>query len=164
MKKTLLAFAFIAIGIMANAQSIITSGEYWFNNDYANKVTIPVTPGANVLFNSGIDCSQLITGLHNINFRFEQTNGIWSGVKSQLFLRTPEVTPGGAAICTMEYWLDNDYSSRISQPVASTSLNTYQSLIDLNSLSVGIHNFSIRFKQPMEAGVLSPTSYFIKHL
>ncbi|MDD2527842.1 MAG: hypothetical protein PHT26_07410 [Lentimicrobiaceae bacterium] len=147
MKKTLIAFAFLAIGIMTNAQPIITSGEYWFNNDYAGKIHIPLTPGVNVLFNSGIDCSQLNTGMHNISFRFKQSNGIWSAVGSQLFLKVPELTPGGEAICEMEYWINNDYSTRISLPITSTTFYTFQSAIDLNYLSCGIHTFNFRFKQ-----------------
>lgn len=115
MKKIFIIIATFAISCLAIAQQHLTTGEYWFDSNYNSRTILGVTPSAGFLFNSGIDCNTLGTGLHVINLRFRQTGGQWSNTVSQLFLKTPQAFSNSIAAC--EYWLDNNYSGRMSQAV-----------------------------------------------
>lgn len=145
MKKIFIIIATFAISCLAIAQQHLTTGEYWFDSNYNSRTILGVTPSAGFLFNSGIDCNTLGTGLHVINLRFRQTGGQWSNTVSQLFLKTPQAFSNSIAAC--EYWLDNNYSGRMSQAVTPSATLNLQTAIDFAGISTGVHVFNIRFRQ-----------------
>ncbi|HPG34448.1 MAG TPA: hypothetical protein PLM34_11370 [Lentimicrobium sp.] len=147
MKKSLIFIATFAINCLVNAQQLVNSGEYWFDGNYGSRTSIQITPSASYLYNSDINCNTLSNGLHIINMRFRQSDGRWSTTVSQPFLKTPPESTGDQVITAWEYWLDNAYSSKISQSVSPSVSFTYQSAIDLASVPTGIHVFNARFKQ-----------------
>jgi hypothetical protein len=147
MKKILILIFFCLAINGIKAQQLITSGEYWFDADYSNRNPIPVSPSAVFTFNAGINCASLTTGLHVLNTRFKQSNGSWSAISSQVFLKVPADNPGDNKVVACEYWLDNAYSSKTYQSVTPVSTFNLVSGITCNSLSVGIHVFNMRFRQ-----------------
>lgn len=139
----------LAVASAVNAQ--LTHYEYWFDNDFAGRHTLPWSADANGGISSGIETGNLDAGLHLLNIRVRQADGYYSPVSTQPFLN---LRNDGAD--AMEYWLDDDFDHR-----ASVTLGTGGSLsLPLEPLlgsqlmqSVGIHRINLRVRY---GGVYTP--------
>jgi PKD repeat protein len=61
-------------------QNMITKYRYWFDNDFANAVNLPLTASQQINLMDNLDLTQLPKGIHEINFQFKDTLGRWSSV------------------------------------------------------------------------------------
>jgi len=147
MKQILIFLILLAAYYLARSQNQITRCEYWVDNNYSARISPAVTPSATCNFTSAIDYSGLSSGVHVFNIRFRQTDGKWSSVLNKMFVKPPPGTIADNNISRYEYWIDNAYTSRISQAVTPTGNYSFLSGINLNSLSEGTHAFNIRFRQ-----------------
>ena len=138
--------------------------EYWFNNDYANKVTQTVTPQDSLTVIRSISLAPLQNGLHVFRFRSRDNTGGWSSTISQFFFKNAS-TNGVAAkqINAYEYWFDNDYTNKIHQDITAEDSVSIISSINIASLQTGLHVF--RFRSRDNAGVWSSTisQFFFKN-
>lgn len=123
----------------------INGYEYWFDNNYAAKTSATVTGQAIYTLNTNINLGSLSTGLHDYHIRFKDTSGNWSAVVSQ-FIYYNGTTSSVAKITGYEYWFDNNYVGKTSTTVGGQAIYTLNSGISLSSLSAGLHNYHIRFK------------------
>ena len=123
----------------ANPDATITQYEYWLDEDYANKVSLPNSGGN---FSQAIDISQMEQGIHFLNFRAKNSDGIWGGLKRMLFF-IPEATGTTATLAGYEYWIDDNTEGAVH----STSSETDQSFsLDISSIEPGVHYLSYRAK------------------
>ena len=57
--------------------------EYWFDTDYANKVTQNITPNDSITLISSLSLSNLSNGLHTFHIRFSDNIGKWSSTDNE---------------------------------------------------------------------------------
>ncbi len=127
----------------SGTNNIITNYEYWFDNQYNNKITTAVNSFGDFILDSKFNTDQLIIGLHSMHIRFKDNKGKWSSIVSKNFNKQPK---GLRNIITSEYWFDNDYASKVLTsitPINSSILNTG---LDANALTEGLHSFNLRYK------------------
>ncbi len=124
----------------------ITSYEYWVDNNYSGKISTSISPVQNYQLLDSIPFASLVNGLHTFHIRFKDERGQWSGVISQFFQKLPAESSFNAEITSYEYWIDNNYSGKISNNISP--VQNYQLLdsISFTSLVNGLHTFHIRFK------------------
>ncbi|MBN2610116.1 MAG: T9SS type A sorting domain-containing protein [Bacteroidales bacterium] len=141
----------------------ITGYEYWFNNDFSNKTTIPVTSTQQLIINQNISTTGLSSGLNVLNLRSFDNYGKYSSVLSSFFYKTAtsQINPN-PQILAYEYWIDDDYSNAVvvNTPVQQ-QINIIE-LIPMNSLSNGIHKFNIRFKDNEDLWSSVVSNFFYK--
>ena len=123
----------------ANPEATVQKCEYWLDDDYANKVSLPTSGGD---FTRAIDISEMEQGVHFLNFRAQNSDGVWGALKRMLFC-IPESTGGTAALEGYEYWIDND----VEHAVRRTSSQTAQTFsVDISDIEPGVHFLSYRAK------------------
>ena len=147
--------------VTPDGYSKINAYEYWFDYNYAAKVSKYISPVSICQFNKNIITYGLTDGLHTFHIRLKDNSDQWSSVVSEVFYNKPPVTNGQKKIRAYEYWFDNDHVSKASVNV--TPVQTY-SLIDSITTSpflTGLHNFHIRFadKNDQWSSVISEVFY-----
>ncbi|MEO0900136.1 MAG: CUB domain-containing protein [Bacteroidota bacterium] len=130
----------------SNGVPKIVSYEYWFDEDYAGKVQVPLTPSKEILTLDSLDVTSLTRGLHTFHIRYKDELGRWSSVLSQYIHKLPDLNGGKPELVSFEYWFDDDYSNKASVSLTpSQDILTLDSL-DLTTLTRGLHTFHIRYK------------------
>ena len=124
----------------------ITAGEYWFDDGYANKIALPITPGQTITLNSGLNVSTLSAGLHVYHARYKDDAGQWSSVVSDFFNRMPIVAAGVRKIVASEYWFDDYYSTKVLTPVGPNQIVSINSGLEVSTLKNGLHTYHVRFR------------------
>ncbi|MDD2345090.1 MAG: hypothetical protein PHY85_02990, partial [Bacteroidales bacterium] len=71
-----------ALGLSTNR---IVSCEYWFNEDFSNRINAITDPLNDITIFKLIDVSTLDQGFHKVNFRFKDAAGQWSCVQTDRF-------------------------------------------------------------------------------
>ena len=122
----------------------VTAVEYWLDGDYSSSIEISLSSGTSVDWNSLIDVSSLIDGLHTFTCRFKDDRGIWSSPLTRFF--KTESTYGLKQLVALEYWYNNDYTNKVSSTFSATSLLNLNELLDVSSLPIGFQFVSIRLQ------------------
>ncbi len=117
--------------------------EYWVDDNFSSRVSSTVT-GSTVLLTTPFDVSGISTGIHRFNIRLKDSNGDWSMVQSQIFYKLPVVS-SGVEITNCEFWVDDNFSSRVSSTVSGSTVQL-TTPFDVSGISTGIHRFNIRLK------------------
>jgi PKD repeat protein len=140
----------VVIFLMINnsySQSNIIGYQYWFNNDYANKITTSVSATPQILINQKISTAGLIKGINVINFRSFDSVGKYSSVLSHFFYKTSVSESNiNTKIVAYEYWIDNDYSNAVTINSPIQQHVNIDKLISMKHIVNGIHFLKIRFK------------------
>jgi len=131
--------------IYSGSSNIITLYEYWFDNNYANKVTTSVDPDQTAYLDAYLSTNGLLTGLHFFHLRYKDNKGIWSAMVSEAFYKLPPAS-ANHIITAYEYWFDNNYSSKVVNNVTPIQTLTLTSGIQTDTLRTGLHNYHIRYK------------------
>lgn len=140
----------------------IAGYEYWFNDNFANKIITTVASTQLLTISQTIPTTGLPNGINVLNFRSYDNLGKYSSVMSHFFYKTSaSESTLNPKIVAYQYWIDNDYANAV---VVTTPVNQQVSineLISMNSVSIGIHSFNIRFKENNEvwSSVLSHLFY-----
>jgi len=124
----------------------LVSYEYWFDDQYNNKVSSPVTPSWNSQYELNVPTTDLNTGLHSYHIRYLDSKGKWSAIVSEFFHKLPVTIGGIRKITGCEYWFDSDYDKKIATPVTPEQTVTLNSGIDVALLQNGLHSFHVRYK------------------
>lgn len=126
--------------------SNLAAYEYWFDNDYANRVSQSISPQTVFTLDAGIATTALGEGLHVFHIRFQDVGGSWSSTVSQFFQKINENLTGNNLINAYEYWFDNDYANRVSQAVTPQTIYTLNMGVPMSTLEEGLHVFHVRFQ------------------
>ena len=113
----------------------MTKYEYWLDNDYEQRI---VSSGSAVNSPLTLDISSLKPGLHSFNFRMQGSSGKWGGISRYLFYL--KSGSGVQQVESIEYWIDNDGDSRLSQPVNDSTIVI---TADISNLEPGNHMFYV---------------------
>ncbi len=143
----------------------INSYEYWFDNNYAGKTSVPITPVSKLNLSADIPTTSLNPGLHIFNIRFNQNDSIYSTYSttlSRFFQKLPSSSALTNEIIAYEYWFDNDYAGKIYQYIIPQS--NYQLLGNINAqaLTKGLHIFHIRFRDNGNTWSSALSNFFYK--
>ena len=144
--KKIFTICFALLAFLAVAQNKINRYEYWFDSDYASRVTTGITPAANYTLSTAVPTTSLSPGLHVIHIRFRDDSLKWSSTVSQFFQKVPQPSSTTVNITGYEYWYDNNYSGRVYTALAPQQNAVVASAISAASLSDGLHLIHIRFK------------------
>lgn len=126
------------------------SYEYWYDYDYASKVSGAIAVGSNHL---ELDVATLPQGSHYFNMRLGYGDGKWGSVYRKMVLHLA----GTVDVVAYEYWIDNDYSAKAAGTL-SEGANIYE--IDLEGLRKGLHRFSYRLQTGTGVWGAPYTKYF----
>lgn len=112
------------------------SYEYWLDNNYSAKSAGSLTSGAN---SYNIDVNGILEGLHSFNYRVRKDDDSWGAIYTKYFYKASDKD----RIIEYEYWLDNDYSNRVSSKIIGNP-TTFD--VDLSSFGTkkGSHYFHLR--------------------
>lgn len=162
MKKILSFICLLWVYYNVAAQNNLVRYEYWFDNDYSAKVSTQIaTPTSTFQWQTTIPCNSLSKGLHTFNARFKDDAGNWSAPVSQYFYRNADLQDH--KIVAFEYWMDNDYTKRINQPVSATDTYVLSEIMNAKSLSKGLHTFNVRFKDNAGNWSAPVSQYFYRN-
>ena len=145
----------------ANAQNKIKGYEYWFDNDYTNKVVTSITPVPLFALNTLVPTTGLTSGIHTVQIRTWNESALFSSTLSQFFYKMPE-TAASTTIVAYEYWIDNDYASAVSVTTPIQQYAAINQLINAQALITGIHTFNIRFKDNTQKWSSALSQFFYK--
>ena len=148
---------YLFISFSSNAQNNISSYQYWFDSDYNSHIYTTVAPTENLQLNTAISLETLSDGLHIFNIRFRDANELWSVTSSQFFYYN-SLTANN--INSYQYWFDNDYNTQTTATVAPIGDLQLDTAISLETISDGLHIFSIRFKDDNDRWSIPQNQYF----
>jgi hypothetical protein len=141
----------------------ITSYDYWFDDKFADKRSFTVTERNTLTLQGSIPTDELGVGLHAINFRFNDQYDQPSPVTTDLFIKTPQNTEGGAlGIKSYEYWYDSDFDSRLGLDFDAVETFNLNQSFDASGLPYGVHAFNVRFKDNANNWSTTTTDLFVK--
>ncbi|MDY0215635.1 MAG: PKD domain-containing protein [Bacteroidales bacterium] len=163
MKKIQIIGLVMFIAFSVSAQNKIKTYEYWFDNDYTNKVVTPVvTPIKQFLLNTNVSTTGLTDGIHVINIRAIDELGLCSSTLSQFFYKMPLSGATSNNLVAYEYWFDNDYANAITVNTLVQQQVAINELINAELLTNGIHVFNIRFKDDKNQWSSTLSQFFYK--
>ena len=119
-----------------NAQTM-QGYEYWFDDGYGSKTAV-TSSQPYVSFEA--DVSSLQAGLHYLNFRAQDVDGVWGALSRYIIYLTAD-SRGNSDMVAYEYWMDTDYSHRTS---VKGSTVTSPFTVDVSNLQAGLHYFNFR--------------------
>ncbi|MCK6691757.1 MAG: PKD domain-containing protein [Thermoanaerobaculia bacterium] len=155
-----------------NAQ--ITAYRYWFDNNAAQALEVPVSPASEVSVLTDLPTTGLSNGVHTLHLRFLDDAGQWSGVVSQMFTKFSAANPDNK-IAAYRYWLDFNVSGAtevtLSTPVELLVLDEE---LDFSAVPEAPHVLHFQFKDLNGAWSvvtsdtfnvgLPPVASFVPHL
>lgn len=114
----------------------IRGGEYWLDENFANRQSIGATPVT-------LDISSLSAGLHWFTMRVTDDLGFWSPALTRAFIIPNQKDLSTAtSIERREVWFDNNVAERQTIGVAPV-------MLDISSLSAGLHSLTMRVQDDL---------------
>ncbi|MBR4390353.1 MAG: hypothetical protein IKT00_14430 [Prevotella sp.] len=120
--------------------------EYWFDQDFTNKATLPIdviSGDEQVLQFDLADTEKFPTGVHQLNMRVVAYGGQYSPIYSDYVLRMPVAT--GESF--LEYWFDDKFERRATMKVNVGNGMPQTLNLDLNddvAFPYGLHRLNMR--------------------
>lgn len=133
----------------------LVSYEYWFNNDYASKVVVPISPTLQHSLVTAIDVNAVPEGINILHIRYLDEDGVYSVYLNHAFYKNTESVISNKELIEYEYWYNNDYASKQVVTISPASQISIVTNLDISGLADGLNVLNIRFKD--EAGVFSST-------
>ena len=137
----ILACLLSLLPVSAIAQSL-TQCEYWLDDDFSNRKTIALS-GAEDEIDTKIDVASLTSGVHELFFRFRQSDGAYSAISSRRFSKF-----GLGDSKVLEYWFDGNRAK--SQTLTGVTPSDdpfaidFSDIVDCTALVPGFHTVSYR--------------------
>ena len=139
----------------------ITAYQYWFDQNYSSTVTAVTPVVASYNFINDISTTELLTCLHVIHIRLEDTTNHWSEAISQSFYKaTAAVKPRN--INAYQYWFDQNYAEAIKQNIAPGTTYTLSAPLNTTILLTGLHVLNVRFLNVNNKWSITTSQFFYK--
>ncbi len=145
-----------------SAQKLLTTYQYWYDDDFANHVTQTISPVSNYHLMNSFSTGSLPTGLHTFNVRFKDTNNLWSQILTNFIYKAELATAAINSIVAYRYWVDNDFAAAtfVQLPAATSNLNL-NTAINMLNVPKGARTFNIQFKDTINKwSVVQSDSFF----
>lgn len=149
MLNKLLLFSALCIGMVSNAQNIV-SGEYFFDTykNLGQGTSFSIVPDNIVNKTLSISTNNLSSGMHNLFVRVKDANDTWSLVENKLFYIMPSLSNNGN-LTACEWFIDTDPGlgngtvTNFSTPTTTIAMPLS---INTTNLSSGLHRLYVRVK------------------
>lgn len=143
-----------SIALFGNGTNSIYTGiggsliayEYWFDNNYAAKVSAASGIENFAGLSASFSTDGLAIGTHALNLRYKDKKGGWSAVISNTFYKSPPLPTGERNLVVYEYWFDNSYSKKVTDTITATKISAINSVADTKLLAAGVHTLYVRYK------------------
>ena len=154
---TAMAYRYILFTILLQTVTLlpaqtITRYEYWFGNDAGSRESV-IEGSENI--NLTISIGGLNQGLQTLNFRVQNSDGVWGPIQRMLFYVPMEPEPS-ATVLEWEWWFDDDVQNHKSGSGSQTTVNMEE---NIGSLATGLHCLNFRVRNSL--GNWSPVSRFL---
>jgi PKD repeat protein len=136
--------------------------EYWFDTDYANKVTVAMAGNQVENVVAAINASSISNGLHTFHVRFKDANDEWSSALSQFFIKKAPSNVTNNLITTYRYWFDeNDADMQTVNVSAPIQIYTLTTPVSMTQIPKGTHTIHFQFKDTLDmwSSVTTDTIY-----
>lgn len=147
----LACFLFVQLGY-SQGKSVVKC-QYWIGSNGYDKAVTNAVKGQKVSFS--IDTQELSLGIHNLYFRFQDSDGIWSGLQSWLFCVNEMKMNKETKITKGEYWIDNNNEKQD----INVSNEQVALILDVSKLNDGMHTLNYRVRD--NEGKYSPLQTWI---
>ncbi len=143
MRQGMLIFVWLICSLQLHAQT--NRFQYWFDDDFASAQEQSISTGSNLDVSRIIDVSSMTSGVHVLNFRFQNESGYWSVPASAFFICRDTIQPANALLTEAEIWFDQDYPNvqTISLPPGESI--QLSEMVDVSTLEPGLHSMHMRF-------------------
>jgi len=135
---------FFSTALQSQTPPVITTLEYWFDGNFAQKKQATVTPNQTLVYTDVIDASALPDGVHAYHFRAMDSGGKWCAPNTQMFYKAPLIVPPSGLIAGVEYWIDSDIANRKYIPQSPQKTISLSTLLSVPASTPGLHTFSLR--------------------
>jgi PKD repeat protein len=135
----------------------IVSYEYWYDDNFQNKISVNISPVEQATILAQLDVSGLSNGMHIFNFRAKDERGYYSSIGYQYFYKIEPTSITNNHIVSYEYWYDDNFQNKISVNISPVEQATILAQLDVSGLSNGMHIFNFRAKD--ERGYYSSIGY-----
>ena len=143
----------------------ITALEYWINGNSDARTKRTLTAQNPYNWEELLDYSAIPDGVNTFNARFMDEFGAWTAVQSHFFLK--QTTDAGAgvvkAITALEYWLDENSSSRTSRNLTPSNPSNWEELVELGAVTDGLHTLNVRFRDEFGKWTAVVSKFFFKN-
>ena len=139
---------FYKMPLLNGTTQTLTTCEYWYDDDYANKVLSHDMAGQQVSILSGnLNATSLAQGLHAFHIRYKDSSNRWSSVASEFFYKMPINTSVPNLITSYRYWFDSE-TTKMTNVKLLTTINPCLLVkdFDCSKLSKGNHSVHFQFK------------------
>lgn len=143
-------FLFIQLGY-AQGKSVIKY-QYWIDSNGNDNAVTNIVNGQEVSFS--IDTQKLSLGIHQLYFRFQDSDGAWSSLQSWLFFVNGMKKNKEVKIIQGEYWIDNNEKQEIAIDNDQIAF-----VLDASKVNEGMHTLNYRVKD--NEGKYSPLQTWI---
>ncbi len=131
-------------------QSLVSEYEYWFDDQYASRVVVPLTAASGFYLNALIPASGLAAGFHSLHLRFRDDSLQYSPVISGFFfqVRADTVTAvlPDRTLSGCEYWFDDNVANKVQLSFPGSAAEEHLvTAINTAAIPFGLHRFNIRF-------------------
>ena len=123
----------------ADAQNI-TAYRYWFDDDIANLVNVPVTATPQVSATISFNSAGLPVGYHSVTVQFRDADAHWTSPYTSVFSQK------GGTLTELQYWFDDATASATQLLVTPTANLDLSANLDATALPLGLHQVTIRSK------------------
>ncbi len=154
---------FIKSAPVANVNAKLVAYDYWFDNNFAGKVTTSISSTKQFHLVNGFSTAGLSDGLHIFNVRFKDNQGAYSSVTSSFFLKNGTEVTVNAVMANYEYWFDNDYANRVSANLNGQQQAHLATNIDASGLLAGLHLLNIRVEDDQGRWSSVYSRFFLKN-
>ena len=103
-------FLFIQMGY-AQEKNVVKY-QYWIDATGSDNALTNIVNGKDISFS--IDTKNLSLGIHQLYFRFQDSDGAWSSLQSWLFFVNGMKKNKEVKIIQGEYWIDNNEKQEIA--------------------------------------------------
>ena len=143
----------------------ITALEYWINGNSDARTKRTLTAKNPYNWEELLDYSAIPDGVNTFNARFMDEFGAWTNVQSHFFLK--QTTDAGAGVTKtingLEYWLDENSSSRTSRNLTPSNPYNWEELVVIGSVTDGLHTLNVRFRDEFGKWTAVVSQFFFKN-
>lgn len=143
-------FLFIQMGY-AQEKNVVKY-QYWIDATGSDNALTNIVNGKDISFS--IDTKSLSLGMHQLLFRFQDSDGAWSSLQSWLFFVNEMKKNKEVKIIQGEYWIDNNEKQEIAIDNDQIAF-----VLDASKVKEGMHTLNYRVKD--NEGKYSPLQTWI---
>ncbi|MBR4926129.1 MAG: hypothetical protein IKZ61_10325 [Prevotella sp.] len=126
----------------------IVQHQYWIDGNLNAIVSSETQPDI-------IDIEALKSGLHSLTVRVKDNTGVWSSQVAKYFIVPySETAVGDKSIVLHQYWIDGNLNAIVSS-------ETQPDIIDIETLTPGLHSLTVRVKDNTGVWSSQVAKYFI---